>query len=137
MATFKRFEDIEAWQLARELCKQISVISSKGPFQKDFELKNQIRGSSGYIMDNIAEGFGRDGNREFIQFLSFSKGSANETQSQLYRALDSQYIDADIFHRLYKDLDQIIGKITRLMQYLSKSPQKGIKYDNPKRSSEL
>ena len=88
MTFIRRFEDIEAWQKGRHLCKKIREVTNIGDFQRDFSLKDQIRRSSGSIMDNIAEGFGRDGNREFIQYLSCSKGSANEVQSQLYRALD-------------------------------------------------
>jgi four helix bundle protein len=79
-------------------------------------------------MDNIAEGFGRDGNREFIQFLSYSKGSVSEVQSQLYRALDNKYIDECTFQKLYELAKNIIGKTTNFMKYLSNSSLKGLKY---------
>ena len=88
MATFARFEDIGAWQKSRILCQHISRIISNSDLVKDYKLKDQINGSSGSFMDNIAEGFGRGGNAEFIQFLEISHASAFETQSQLYRVLD-------------------------------------------------
>lgn len=83
MATFNRFEDILAWQKARVLCKMINDYTLKDLFSRDFKLVSQIKGSSGSAMDNIAEGFERGGNKEFIQFLFISKGSAGETRSQL------------------------------------------------------
>ena len=128
MATIKHFEDIEAWQLARQMCVEIHEITLQGAFGNDFSLKDQIRRSSGSVMDNIAEGFGRDGNREFIQFLSYSKGSASEVQSQLYRALDNKYIDEGTFQKLYELAKNIIGKTTNFMKYLSNSSLKGLKY---------
>ena len=92
MATINRFEDIEAWQHAERLEREIFKLTLEGEFAKDFSLKDQIRRSTGSVMDNIAEGFERSGNREFIQFLSISKGSCGEVQSQLYRALDQSYL---------------------------------------------
>lgn len=92
MAVIKRFEDLEVWQIARELCNYIFMLTSKGEFSKDISLKNKIRNSSGSSMDNISEGFGRGGKIEFIHFLSISNGSANEVKSQLYRALDFKNI---------------------------------------------
>ena len=90
MRTFQKFEDIIAWQKARLLCKYINSITEKEKFSRDFKLISQIKGSSGSAMDNIAEGFERGGNKEFIQFLFISKGSAGETRSQLCRALDNE-----------------------------------------------
>ena len=98
MATFNRFEEIVAWQKARVLCKTINDYTQKGLFSKDFKLISQIKSSSGSAMDNIAEGFERGGNKEFTQFLSISKGSVGETRSQLYRALDNEYISENEFH---------------------------------------
>ena len=85
MATIKRFEDLEIWQEARKLAHEIHLICIETELRNDFRLKSQIKASSGSVMDNIAEGFERDGNTEFRQFLSISKGSAGETRSQLYR----------------------------------------------------
>lgn len=93
MATIKRFEDLEIWQDARRLPKEIIFISKNTDLNKDFKLNAQIKDSSGSVMDNIAEGFERNGNIEFRQFLSIAKGSAGETRSQLYRVFDNDYIN--------------------------------------------
>ena len=93
MATIKRFEDLEIWQIARKLSKEIILISKNTDLDKDFRLKAQIKSSSGSVMDNIAEGFERNGYAEFRQFLSIAKGSAGETRSQLYRVFDNEYIN--------------------------------------------
>lgn len=95
MAGFKTFEEIDAWKNARVLADRIFKLTLEGPFSKDYKLRDQINGASGSIMDNIAEGFERGGNREFIQFLSIAKGSAGEVRSQLYRASDRNYITED------------------------------------------
>lgn len=128
MATFKKFEDLEIWQLARVYCKDIYRITKYAKFSKDYKLKDQITGSSGSIMDNIAEGFGRGGNKEFSNFLTISIGSANESQSQLYRALDQEYISESEFNNLYQQAKEIIHKTGSLIQYLRTTPFRGIKY---------
>ena len=128
MATIGKFEDLEIWKNARILCKDIFKTIVNEPRINDYKLKGQIRGSSGSIMDNIAEGFERDGNKELKQFLSYSKGSAGELKSQLYRALDNNYIDEKTFNELYKQIDNICGKLVNLMKYLSTSDYKGVKY---------
>ncbi len=128
MATFKRFEDIEAWQKARELCKEINSYINNQNFSKDFGLISQIRNSSGSVMDNIAEGFDREGKKEFSQFLSIAKASCGETQSQLYRALDNGYITEVEFQKTYQSANETKAKITGLMNYLRTSEIKGIKF---------
>jgi four helix bundle protein len=128
MGTIKHFEDLEVWQKARELCKEIYKITLKPSFSKDFELKNQILRSSGSIMDNIAEGFEREGVKEFVQFLSISKGSCGETRSQLYRAIDRNHIDKEIFEKLLSEAVQISKMISGLINYLKNSELKGSKY---------
>ena len=128
MATFSRFEDIIAWQKARILCKMIHGFTLKKPFYSDFKLVSQIKGSSGSAMDNIAEGFERGGNKEFSQFLSISKGSAGETRSQLYRALDNEYISEKEFQEAYNLADEV-GKLNgALMNHLRQSNFKGNKF---------
>lgn len=133
MAAIKRFEDLEIWQIARELCRFVFMLSSKGEFSKDLSLKNQTRSSSGSSMDNIAEGFGRGGKIEFIQFLSFSNGSASEVKSQLYRALDFKYISEEEFKTGYEFADKLMNKIGRFISYLNSSDIKGQKYRNRKK----
>ena len=128
MATIERFEDLECWQKARELCQFVYELTKKENFSRDFSLVNQIRRSSGSSMDNISEGFDRGGNKEFKQFLSISRGSVGEVRSQLYRALDREYItEKESKHGL--DLSNQTGKlITGLINYLSKSKLKGTKF---------
>ncbi len=128
MATIKKFEDIDAWQRARELSREIYSITNNGIFSKDYDLKGQIRRASGSIMDNIAEGFERGGKGEFIQFLGIAKGSCGEVRSQLYRALDQKYIDMENFDRLYNFSNDIGKMINGLITYLNNTEIKGQKY---------
>jgi four helix bundle protein len=130
MATFTCFEEIRAWQKARILCSRIYVLATTTNLAKDYKLKDQINGSSGSVMDNIAEGFGRGGNKEFVQFLEVSHGSACECQSQLCRLLDRNYITKEVFDELYLLCGQIRSMIISLINYLQKSGFKGIKYLN-------
>jgi four helix bundle protein len=128
MATLQSFEEIEAWQKAKELTRGIYAVSNKGAFSKDFGLRDQIRRASVSIMSNIAEGFERGGTREFIQFLSMAKGSSGEVRSQLYVAVGQGYIDKEIFEQLYALASEASRMITGLMRYLRKSNVKGVKY---------
>ncbi|HRI61543.1 MAG TPA: four helix bundle protein [Saprospiraceae bacterium] len=130
MAVFSRFEDIEAWQLARQLCNMIHAWTLRPEFSKNFKLRDQIEGSSGSIMDNIAEGYERGGNKEFVNFLSIAKGSCGETRSQCYRVLDFKYINQIEFDEAYALCMKISTKITNLMNYLIDSDRKGFKFDN-------
>jgi four helix bundle protein len=132
MATIKRFEDLEIWQLARQLENKIFEETEKGGLAKDYKLKDQMNASSGSIMDNIAEGFGRASRLEFVQFLSISNGSGNELQSQLYRSLDRKYLSKNKFDELYILADLVCKKINAFMSYLNKSSVKGQKFANRK-----
>ncbi len=123
-----RFEDLVIWQMARELCKYVFDITSNDIFKNDYKLKNQIRGSSGSVMDNIAEGFDRGGKKEFIQFLYISKGSCSETRSQSYRCFDSNYINSKQHDELLCKTETISKKIYSLIKYLKSSDMKGEKY---------
>lgn len=128
MAKIVRFEDIEAWKIARELTRDVYRITSGGLFAKDFGLCNQIRKASVSIMSNIAEGFERDGNREFCNFLSIAKGSTGEVKSQLYVALDQNYISETEFQSVYNRATEN-GRVTAgLMNYLKQSELKGPKF---------
>ena len=114
MATIKRFEDLEIWQEARNLSKEIINIAKHTDLKTDFRFKEQIKSSSGSVMDNIAEGFERNGNMEFRQFLSIAKGSAGETRSQVYRLYDNEYIDKEKFDFLVSEYEKLSGKINNL-----------------------
>jgi four helix bundle protein len=124
----ERFEDLEIWQDARVLCKYVFKTTIKEPFCHDYKLRDQIRASSGSIMDNIAEGFERDGNKEFVQFLSVSKGSCGECRSQSYRAFDYGYIEEDTLNELINDTTSLSKQIAGFISYLKKSNLKGTKY---------
>ncbi|HJT20228.1 MAG TPA: four helix bundle protein [Nitrospira sp.] len=128
MPSFKSFKDIEAWQKARELTKDIYAISKDGSFAKDFGLRDQIRRATVSIMANIAEGHERSGSGEFIQFLSVAKGSAGEVSSHLCVALDLGYLDRSTFDRLSSATDETGRLIGALMRYLKNSGIKGGKY---------
>lgn len=128
MATFTRFEDIQSWQLARILTQAVYVETNKGAFAKDYGLRDQIRRASVSILSNIAEGFERDGDKEFGQFLSIAKGSAGEVRAQLYVAFDQNYIDEKTFGQLKNQAEEISRTLSGLIKYLRKSPLKGVKY---------
>ncbi len=128
MAKIERFEDLEIWQLAREICNEVYEIFETTTLGKNYALKNQMDRSSGSIMDNISEGFERNGNREFIQFLSISKVSCGELRSQLYRTLDRNHIDKKTFDELLEKVLLGSKKISSFINYLSKSEYKGSKF---------
>jgi four helix bundle protein len=124
----KRFEDIEAWQHARQLTRMVYAATSDGMFAKDFGLRDQMQRAAVSLMSNIAEGFGRGGNKEFIQFLAPAKGSAAEVQAQLYVALDAGYLNRVQFQDLYDQSETTARLIGGFMRYLRNSDQKGYKF---------
>lgn len=128
MATINHFEELEIWKMSRILCTEIYNIITKTELKNDYKLKEQINGSSGSVMDNIAEGFERNGNKEFRQFLSISKASCGETQSQLYRVLDRNYIDKEKFDELKELTIQLRKKIGSFIKYLNNNEYKGHKF---------
>jgi four helix bundle protein len=127
MATIERFEDMEVWQQARIIVKKIYSATCQGKFSRDFGLREQIQRAAVSIMSNIAEGFERGTNKEFIQFLFIAKGSAGEVRSQLYIALDLGYIENDTFNSLNADLTSISRQISGFIQYLKSSEMRGQK----------
>jgi len=128
MATVKRFEDLECWQLAREVCQKIDNMIKTTDLGRNYKLRDQIDASSGSTMDNISEGFGRLGNKEFCHFLTIASGSCNETQSQLYRILDKGIIDQSHFDDIYNRISSCRVKIINLLDYLYKCEERGIKF---------
>ena len=127
MATINNFEDLEIWQNARELCKKINQYCLHNPKFLNHD-KNQIDRASASIMDNIAEGFERDGNREFIQFLSIGKGSIGETRSQTYRAYDYGYISKEECELMVQECIKLSQKMGSFITYLKNSELKGHKF---------
>ena len=125
MATIKKFEDVEAWKVSRELCNNIGSLIDNGSFKSNYRLIGQIEGSSGSIMDNIAEGFERGTRAEFIQFLGYSKGSCGELHSQLYRALDRKYINQQQFDDFYSLAVRISSMLQKFISYLQKTVIQG------------
>ena len=120
MGTFKKFEDIHAWQKARILVRDIYIASGKGEFVRDFDLRSQIRRSAISIMANIAEGQGRRTDKDFAHFLNISLGSAAETKSHLYLALDLEYIESEVFKDVFVKLDEVGRMIFALSEHLRK-----------------
>jgi four helix bundle protein len=123
MATIRRFEDLRAWQKARALTKDVYKVSGQGAFNHDFSLKNQIRDASGSIMHNIAEGFDSGYDNEFIRFLRIARRSATEVQSELYIAMDMNYIDQNSFKHIYTQLDDCKKSINAFITYLKSAPK--------------
>ena len=128
MGKVESFEDLEVWVLAREICVDVETLFETTPLGKRFSLLNQMDRSSGSIMDNIAEGFGRGGNLEFRNFLGFSRGSCTELKSQLYRAKDKKLISEEEFQKLSQKCEKEIAKITSFINFLNRSNFKGSKF---------
>ena len=130
MEKIEKFEDLEIWNKSREICIDIETLFETTNLGKRFSIRDQMDRSSGSIMDNIAEGFERNGNREFVNFLSFSKGSCGELKSQLYRALDKKLISQNEFENLAVKIELVKNKIGAFMKYLNSTEIKGLKFNN-------
>jgi four helix bundle protein len=130
MATIQKFEDLEIWQKARLLSQKTFPLTFAKPISEDFRYKDQIRGSAGSVMDNIAEGFERGSKLEFINSLTIAKGEVGEFKSQLYRGLDNKYFTEERFNSLYELADEITKMITSFVSYLNKTAIKGQKFKN-------
>ena|SRR2546426_7636 len=118
MATFKKLEDIQAWQKARQATRLVYEITSDGIFAKDYGLRNQLQRATVSVMANIAEGFGRRSDKEFANFLNMAHGSVSEAQSHLYVALDLKYIDQPSFAKVYDLLEEVSRMTLVLAQHL-------------------
>ncbi|CAM4098113.1 four helix bundle protein [Gillisia limnaea] len=128
MGKVERFEDLEVWQISQEICKELEELFLNTALGKRYALKDQMDKSSGSIMDNVAEGFGRGGNLEFRNFLGYSRGSCAELKSQLYRAMDKSLISQEQFKSLSAKCDKEIAKITAFINFLNRSDFKGSKF---------
>jgi four helix bundle protein len=128
MSKIEKVEDLISWQKSKDLTIEIYKITKNSSFSKDFGLCNQIQRAAVSIPSNIAEGFGRGGNKEFLQFLSIAKGSLYELKTQLIIAFEIGYINDIEYNKLKNDSEEIAKLITGFMNYLSKSELKGIKY---------
>ena len=122
------FEELFAFQKARELSRRIYEITAREPFRYDSRFVQQIHAAVGSIMDNIAEGFERGGNKELVTFLYYAKGSCGETRSQIIRAHDVNFIDKDTYEKLYQDCKFLSGVIMNLIKEIKESEYKGAKY---------
>lgn len=127
MATIRSFEEMECWKNAREICNQLGRLIDKGAFQKNYRLIHQMEGSSGSIMDNIAEGFERGTRAEFIQFLGYAKGSSGELRSQLYRSFDRGYLTQTEMENLKRLVLFTSGLIQNMIAYLQKTEYDGVR----------
>ena len=127
MAKVKKFEEIQSWKKARSLTKEIYRATLTGSFARDFGLKDQMRRASVSILSNIAEGFERGGDKEFLQFLAVAKGSAGELRAQLYVAFDQQYVSVEKFDFLITEVTEVSQLISGFMKYLKESDLRGSK----------
>ena len=126
--TVSNFEDLTIWQLARALSKEIYLITNKSEFQRDIRFLSQIRAAVGSIMDNIAEGFERTGNKEFLNFLYIAKGSCGEVRSQLIRANDVGYLTKEEYEELYTACRKLSASIMNFIKEIKSSDYSGAKY---------
>jgi len=127
MATVNRFEDLDVWKKSRVIVNMIYSTTNKEGFSKDWMLKNHLRKTAVSIISNIAEGFERDGNKEFTNFLSIAKGSCGELRCQLYIAYDQHYINENQFKEISNLAEEISRSLKGLILYLQNSDFKGIK----------
>ena len=131
MAKIEKFEDIEAWRSARVVTRMVYDASNGERFCRDFALCNQIRRASISIISNIAEGFERGGNKEFVQFLAVAKGSCGEVRAQMYVALDQGYVDEARFKEIVDKLNETSRMIAGFIKYLQQSDLRGAKFKQP------
>ena len=130
MAKIERFEDIEAWQDSRVLVKRIYEITGEGPFGRDFGLRDQIRRSAISSMSNIAEGFERGSDKDFVRFLYMAKASAGEVRSQLYVAIDLGYLEQQRAGEIIDLVQAVSRRISGFIRYLKRS--EGRKSESPR-----
>mgnify|MGYP002524180193 FL=1 len=128
MAAVRDFEELAIFQKARELSKKIYPVTNREGFKSDYRFVQQIRAAAGSIMDNIAEGFERTGNKEFLNFLYIAKGSCGEVRSQLIRANDVGYLTPEEYEELYSDCRKLSASIMNFIKEIKTSDITGAKY---------
>ena len=128
MAAVKDFEELAIFQKARELSKKIYPVTNRDGFKSDFRFVQQIRAAAGSIMDNIAEGFERTGNKEFLNFLYIAKGSCGEVRSQLIRANDVGYLTPEEFDELYSECRKLSAGVMNFTKEIKASDLTGAKF---------
>jgi four helix bundle protein len=134
MATAQNFEDLLVWQEARQLVREIYKLTKQKGFRRDFSLRDQITRAATSTMSNIAEGFERGTRKEFVQFLNIAKGSVGEVRSQLYVAVDQEYLDQKTFDTLRTSCVALSRRLARFIGYLKRYPTNGrVRADQPKR----
>ena len=129
MAHFNSYQELEIYKLARDINIDIWNLIKNTTLGTDYKLRDQINGSSGSMMDNIAEGFGRGGNKEFINFLSYSRGSCFEAEAQLQRALDRNHITKEDYEMICRRTQNLSDQISKFINYLKSTDRKGSKFD--------
>ena len=137
MSKVEKFEDLAIFQSARSLCKEVYEITKDGEFHKDSRFVQQIRAAAGSVMDNIAEGFERQGNKEFVNFLYIAKGSCGEVRSQIIRASEVGFIDKDTATRLYNDCMGLSKAISTFIKSIKSSDFTGSKFNGLSVSSKV
>ncbi|HMS43845.1 MAG TPA: four helix bundle protein [Pyrinomonadaceae bacterium] len=128
MANIERFEDLEIWQLAKSLANQIYDVTALGKFSQDYVLRDQVRRAAVSIFSNIAEGYERNGNKEFVQFLYIAKASCGEVRAQMIFAKDRNYVSENEFEQMNKSLISLGNQIGGFIKYLRNSEIKGFKF---------
>lgn len=128
MAGIERFEDLQAWQKARQLAKDVYQVTAGAKFSRDPSLREQLRRAAVSVLSNIAEGFERSGDKEFFQFLSVAKGSCGELRAQLYVAFDQGYVTREQFESLSGEAVEVSRLIAGLMRYLRGSVIRGNRF---------
>ena len=131
MPKAQKFEDLEIFQSARNICKEVYLITKEGEFNKDSRFVQQIHASAGSVMDNIAEGFEREGNKEFVNFLYIAKGSCGEVRSQIIRASDVGFIDKETATKLYNECLSLSKSISAFIKSIKTSGFRGSKHLKP------
>lgn len=129
MAHHNSFESLEVYKEATIFCDAIWDMITNTSLNNDYKLRQQLNGSSGSVMDNIAEGFGRGGNKEFIMFLGYSRGSCSESKAQLLRCFRRNHIDEITYQKLNLQAENLINQLSKFINYLKSSERKGSKFD--------